>query len=69
VRIPRHNPCSPKTQKFLADLFDALMMTRAQRNAWLTIEFHREIKFLDQLSPVEGSHAIDRLKEMKESLR
>jgi hypothetical protein len=38
----------------------------AQRNAWLTSEFRRPVKFLDELTTAEASRAIDLLKEMKD---
>lgn len=53
-------------QNFLACLFIDCGFDRQQRNAWLTREFSREVKYLDELRKSEASKAIETLKEMKE---
>lgn len=47
-------------------LNDAGFETSEQRNAWLSHQFKRTIKHLDELTRDEGHWVIDRLKEIRE---
>jgi hypothetical protein len=53
--------------KWLADLLiDCGFSDRKQRNAYLSSELGREIKFLDDLKISEASEMIDKLREKKD---
>ena len=55
---------------FLATLFiDCGFHTRVQRNAWLSSEIGREIRYMDDLTVAEASKMIDALKEMRDEKR
>jgi hypothetical protein len=57
----------PAMLRFLENLLnDCGFSTRVQRNAWLTSEVDRDIKFLDELTFSEASRLINVLKERKE---
>lgn len=60
-----HKPPNEKQTKYLEGLFEACGFTRISRNAWLTREVNREIRFIEDISSFEVSHCIDRLKEIK----
>lgn len=48
-------------------LIDVRYSTLKIRNAWLSDEFGREIKYLDELTVPEASQAIDRLRDIKDN--
>ncbi len=50
---------------YMEVLFNDLTFDRKMRNVWLSQEFNREIKYLDEISTKEASSVIDRLKEIK----
>lgn len=52
-------------EEYLQILFDDLGFTRDQRNAWLSKETGRKIRYLDDLSGAEQSGCLDKLKAMK----
>lgn len=53
---------------YLQILFDDLTYDRLHRNDKLSLEFNREIKFIDELKPFEVSRMIDILRVEKYGL-
>lgn len=53
-------------EEYLEVLFDDLGFTREQRNAYLTAETGRKVRYLDDLEGAEQSRFIEALKKMKE---
>ena len=66
---PSAKPATEAQINFLEILFNDLGYTRKQRNAKLTDDLSREIKFLDDLTIPEASKMIETLKEEKEDAR
>ncbi len=66
---PSAKPATEAQINFLEILFNDLGYTRKQRNARLTDDLGREIKFLDNLTIPEASRLIETLKEEKEDGR
>jgi hypothetical protein len=63
-------PPSKAQINYLEILFNDLNYTRISRVAWLQHRYKdANIKFLDDLNPVQASDAIDYLKKIRESLR
>lgn len=54
-----------KQINYLEILFSSGSFDRQGRNSWLSNELNREIKFLDELSSVEASKIIEKLKAME----
>lgn len=53
-------------EEYLQILFDDFGYTRAMRNALLSHETGRQVRYLDQLTAQEQSRFIDFFKEIKE---
>lgn len=65
VKLPKP---TPKMIDYMMLLFNETGFESIdQRNAWLTHQFNRSIKHLDELTISEGHKVIDRLKDIRES--
>lgn len=51
---------------YMEVLFNDLMFSRGARNAFLTTELGRPVRFLDEITIAEASRIITALKERKE---
>lgn len=60
-------PVTIKQQKFIESLLiDCSLTTIKLRNAWLSRECGRDIKFIDQLTLQEGSEVIEKLLDLRD---
>jgi len=62
-------PATTAQINFMEILFRDLGFDRAQRNAFLSAELGRPVRFLNELTSAEGSRIISSLKERKDEAK